>query len=170
MSNNVKNMRISQQIFPRPVVLVATVDGDGKDNVMPASFVMPVSFSPKYVAVSIAPERQTFSNLRKVGEFTVNVATLEMLEQVKVCGSCSGRDLDKFSMARLTKVPSKKVRPPGIAESPITLECLVEYMGRFGDHYLVVGRVVEEYVRRMEFSPLLHYAGDRYMEARPFEP
>lgn len=163
-------MRISQQIFPRPVVLVVTVNGKGKENVMPASFVMPVSFSPKYVAVAIAPERHTFSNLKEVGEFTVNVATLEMLDQVKVCGSYSGRDVDKFSIAKLTKAPSKKVKPPGIAESPVTLECVVTRMDLFGDHYLVVGRVVEEHVRRTEFSPLLHYTGDRYMEARVLRP
>lgn len=159
-------MRISQEIFPRPVVLVVTVDGKGKENIMPASFVMPVSFSPKYVAIAVAPERHTFSNLKEVGEFTVNVATLEMLEQVRVCGSHSGRDVDKFSMTKLTKTPSKKISPSGIAESPITLECVVVYMNPFGDHYLVVGKVVEEHVRKTTFSPLLHYTGDSYMEAR----
>lgn len=159
-------MRISQEIFPRPVVLVVTVDGKGKENIMPASFVMPVSFSPKYVAIAVAPERHTFSNLKEVGEFTVNVATLEMLEQVRVCGSHSGRDVDKFSMTKLTKTPSKKIRPSGIAESPITLECVVAYMNLFGDHYLVVGKVVEEHVRKTTFSPLLHHTGDSYMEAR----
>ncbi len=159
-------MRISQQIFPRPVLLVVSVDGRGRENIMPASFVMPVSFSPKYVAIAIAPERQTFSNLKEVGEFTANVATLEMLDQVKVCGSYSGRDVDKFSMVMLTKVPSKKIRPPGIAESPITLECVIVHMELFGDHYLLVGKVVEEHVRRREFNPLLHYTGDYYMEAR----
>ncbi|MEM2910778.1 MAG: flavin reductase family protein [Nitrososphaerota archaeon] len=163
-------MRISQQIFPRPVVLVVTVDGRGKENVMPASFVMPVSFSPKYVAVAIAPERHTFSNLREVGEFTANLTTLEMLEQVKICGSYSGRNVNKFSMVRLSKAPSKKVRPPSITESPVTFECVVEYMGLFGDHYLVVGKVVEEHVKRTEFSPLLHQSGDRYMEAHALKP
>lgn len=168
-SDDVKLMRISQQIFPRPVVLVVTVDGRGRENVMPASFVMPVSFNPKYLAVAIAPERHTLSNLMEVGEFTANVATLDMLEQVKVCGSYSGRDVDKFSMARLSRMPSKKVRPPGIVESPITFECVVEYTGLFGDHYLVVGRVVEEHVRSTEFRPLLHYSGDRYMESKDLQ-
>jgi flavin reductase (DIM6/NTAB) family NADH-FMN oxidoreductase RutF len=166
MLNDFKTMRISQQIFPRPVALIATVDNKGRENVMSASFLMPLSFNPKYVAVAITPERHTFSNIKEIGEFTVNIATLDMLEQVRICGKYSGRDVDKFSMTGLTKVPSKKVRPPGIAESPITLECVVEYMGLFGDHYLIVGRVVEEHVRRTEFSPLLHYAGDSYMEAR----
>ncbi|MEM1532419.1 MAG: flavin reductase, partial [Nitrososphaerota archaeon] len=74
--------------------------------------------------------------------------------------------VDKFSMTKLTKTPSKKIRPSGIAESPITLECVVAYMNLFGDHYLVVGKVVEEHVRKTTFSPLLHHTGDSYMEAR----
>lgn len=156
-------MKISEQIFPRPVLLVCTVDGKGKENVMPASFSMPVSFNPKFLAVSISPNRYTFVCLKETGEFTANVATAGLFEQVKYCGSVSGRDVDKLSCSGLRREPSVKVRPPTLADCPISLECVVEDMREFGDHHIVVGRVVHEHIRRRNFVPLLHHTGERYM-------
>ncbi len=155
-------MRISEQLFPRPVVLITTVDKDGKSNVMTASFVMPVSFSPKYVAVAIAPSRYTFKNISEVKEFGVNVCSEEMLEMAKLCGSYSGREVDKFELANLEKESSVKIRAPLIKNSPISFECVVEEMKEFGDHWLVVGRVVREVVRKERFKPLLHKSGGTF--------
>jgi flavin reductase (DIM6/NTAB) family NADH-FMN oxidoreductase RutF len=47
-------MRIGEQIFPRVVALIVSTDENGGRNVMTASFLMPVSFNPKYVALAIA--------------------------------------------------------------------------------------------------------------------
>ena len=156
-------MRISQQIFPRPVVLVCTVDKDGRANVMTASFVMPVSFNPKYVAVAISPKRHTFQNLREVKEMTINMCDVSMKNAAEVCGSCSGRDVDKFELAKLTKEKSRRVAVPCIKEAPISFECVVEGMHEYGDHYIVVGKVVEEHIKQKDFVPLSHITGDKYI-------
>jgi flavin reductase (DIM6/NTAB) family NADH-FMN oxidoreductase RutF len=36
-------------------------------------------------------------------------------------------------------------------------------MEEFGDHFLVVGEVLNEWVRKEKFQPLLHYSGDIFM-------
>jgi len=151
--------RISQILYPRLTVLITTCDGSGKPDVATFSFFMPVSFEPKYVAFAVAPQRLTFANLREVREFVVNVPTIEMLNEVWICGSVSGREADKFKLTGLTAVPSVKVKPPRIKECPVQLECAVEWMGEFGDHWLVVGKVVAEHVERTDFEPILHYSG-----------
>ena len=150
--------RISNLIYPRITVLITTCNKLGRPNVASFSFVMPVSFEPKYIAFSVAPTRYTYENLKEVGEFVVNVPTAEMLREVWICGTRSGRGVDKFSLAGLTPLDSVVVKPPRIAECPVQLECVVEYMERFGDHYLVVGRVVKEHVKCSEFEPLLHHS------------
>lgn len=155
-------MRISQQIFPRVVALVATTDKDGRPNVMTASFVMPISFEPKYIAFSIAPNRHSFKNLQEVQEFTFNVCSEEMKKEAMLCGSYSGREVDKFKLAKLGTEKSSKVKPLLIKESPISFECKVEFIKKFGDHCLVVGRVVEEHIRKKEFKPLLHKTANIY--------
>ncbi|MDI6806524.1 MAG: flavin reductase family protein [Candidatus Aenigmarchaeota archaeon] len=153
-------MRVSQQIFPRAVALIVTISKDGEPNVMTASFLMPISFEPKYLAFSITPTRHTFKNLKEVKEFTFNICDESMLEEAKICGSYSGRDTDKFKLAKLEKESSSQVKPPLLKKSPVSFECRVEGMKEFGDHWLVVGRVLKEHVREEEFIPLLHKSGD----------
>jgi flavin reductase (DIM6/NTAB) family NADH-FMN oxidoreductase RutF len=155
-------MRISQQIFPRPIILITTVNKEGKPNVMTASFVMPVSFEPKYLAFSISPQRYTFENLKETKEFVVNVASKEMKEKVRICGSHSGRTRDKFKLANLEVEKASLVKAPLLKEAPISFECKLEFMKEFGDHFVVVGKIVKEHVRKENFEPLLHYSGEEY--------
>jgi len=156
-------MRISQQLFPRIVCLITTTDKQGNDNVMTASFIMPVSFEPKYIAFSVSPERKTFSNLKEVPEFGVNMCSKDMEEIAWACGTRSGRDADKFELLKLEKEKSSKIKPPLVKVSPISFECVVEDMKLFGDHYLVVGKVVREIVRKKNFILLLHKYGREFV-------
>lgn len=153
-------MRISQQIFPRVVALIVTINKEGKPNVMTASFLMPISFEPKYLAFSIAPTRYSFKNLQEVKEFSLNICEENMLKEAKICGSYSGGKVNKFELANLEIEKSSKIKPPLIKKSPISFECKVELMQEFGDHFLVVGKVVNEKVRKENFKPLLHKSGD----------
>lgn len=155
-------MRISELLFPRLVVLVTTVNKQNKPNVMTASFVMPVSFEPKLLAFSISPHRYTYENLKEVPEFGINVLEKEQREIAIICGTRSGREADKFEIAKITKEDSKFIKPPLVKECPISLECKVEQMVEAGDHFIVIGRVVNEVVRKKEFIPLLHVTGDKY--------
>jgi flavin reductase (DIM6/NTAB) family NADH-FMN oxidoreductase RutF len=162
-------MRISKQIFPRPIVLITTVDKEGKPNVMTASFIMPVSFEPKYIAVAISPQRYTFENLKETKEFVVNIASKEMKKKAEICGSYSGRTTDKFKLANLETENAKIVKAPLLKEAPISFECKLEFMKEFGDHFIVVGEVVEEHVRKQKFEPLLHCSGNDYRTSVKFE-
>lgn len=155
-------MRISKQIFPRCVVLITSVNKEGKPNVMTASFVMPISFEPKYVAFSVAETRHTFRNIKEIPEFGFNILSEDMRKEAEICGSHSGYNTDKFKLAELEIENSKKIKPPLIKNCPISFECVIEEMKRFGDHYLVVGKVVREVVRKEEFKPLLHKSGGEF--------
>ncbi|MCS7139119.1 MAG: flavin reductase family protein [Candidatus Nezhaarchaeota archaeon] len=155
-------LRISEELYPRLTVLITTCSSDGRFNVATFSFIMPVSFEPKYLAFSVSPHRQTFKNLNEIKEFVVNIPTEDMLDKVWICGTKSGRDVNKFELAKLEIIDSRKVKPPRIKNCPIQLECKVEFMKEFGDHYIVVGRVVEEHIDRMDFKPLLHHSGRQF--------
>ena len=156
-------MKISQQIFPRVVALITSIDKNGKPNVMSASFLMPLSFSPKLLAISVSPLRHTFSNLKEVKEFVVNVCSKDLKEAAMICGSYSGKEVNKFELANLEIEKAKKVKPPLIKNCPLSLECKIIFMKEFGDHWLVVGEVVEEHLRRKDFEPLLHISGDKFL-------
>lgn len=68
----------------------------GAPNVVPFSFLMPISFEPKYLAFSVAPEIYTFKNHKEIEEFVVNIPNEEMLKEVWICGTTSGRILISF--------------------------------------------------------------------------
>lgn len=159
-------MRISQQIFPRPVALIVSIDKSGRPNVMTASCVMPLSFEPKYVAFSISPKRYTFSLLKETPEFTFNICDEALLEAAKICGTTFEKTEDKFRLAKLTKEPSGLVKPSTIKACPISFECKVELMQEFGDHFLVVGRVLAERIRKEDFKPLLHKSGEIFPKVK----
>ncbi|MEM3647609.1 MAG: flavin reductase family protein, partial [Thermoproteota archaeon] len=89
--------RISEEIAPRMTGLIITCDSQGKPNIAAFSFLMPVSFEPKYVAFSVSPRRKTFENLREVGEFVLAIPSREMINVVWACGTKSGREVDKFA-------------------------------------------------------------------------
>ena len=72
--------------------------------------------------------RYTYEMLEKNPEFTVNVPIHGFDKNAfAICGSKSGRDMDKIKEAGLTLVPPEVISVPGILEYPLTLECRVVY-------------------------------------------
>lgn len=82
---------------------------------------------PTFV-VYVRQSRYTKPALDASGEFTVSAPLPgEKItpEVFKVCGSQSGRDVDKAEL--FTLVPGRKVQVPALREYPVTLECKLLY-------------------------------------------
>ena len=82
---------------------------------------------PTFV-VYVRQSRYTKPALDATGRFTISAPRPgERLqpEPFRVCGSQSGRDVDKGSL--FTLIPGRKIDVPAIAEYPVTLECRVLY-------------------------------------------
>lgn len=76
----------------------------------------------------VRESRHTKTLLDKNGEFTVNVPLGAVDKNiVAVCGTKSGRDMDKFQELGLEAEPGMTVSVPGIRQLPLTLECKVLY-------------------------------------------
>lgn len=72
--------------------------------------------------------RYTAEQLLKNPEFTVNIPYGDFNKKILgVCGSKSGRDIDKIKELNLTLVEANKISVPAIKELPLTLECKVLY-------------------------------------------
>ena len=82
---------------------------------------------PAYT-VYVRRGRYTKAQLDKTGEFTISVPLGDPDPKIaKVCGSLSGRDVDKAAEAGLTLEEAETIQTPGIKEYPLTLECRVLY-------------------------------------------
>lgn len=81
--------------------------------------------------VYVREHRYTKSQLDETGEFTISVPLDKTIPIIaKVCGTQSGRDIDKETEANLTLEPPVVTKVPGIKEYPLTLECKVLYSQR----------------------------------------
>ncbi len=144
--------RLTDVVVPRPIALVASIDGAGRHNLAPFSFFTVVSSNPPFLAFSphrsgrSGARKDTLRNVEETGEFTVSVVTEAIAERVNRCAASLPHGSSEFLHSGLTPLPASRVRPPLVAESPVGVECTVEEIRVYGEEggagALVVGRVV----------------------------
>ena len=127
---------------PRLTVLITTVDAKGKPDVSPFSFVSPVSFDPPLLMVAIGINKHSYWNLMRKREFVVNIPTEKMLEKVWIAGEKWDEEVSKIERAGLQTEKSEKVGPPRLSECVAHIECYLDDAKKYGDHVIIIGRVV----------------------------
>lgn len=106
--------------------LLVSLDSNGRPNAMTIGWALAgITWGLPICAVFVRPSRYTWGCLEATGDFTVNLPTPALAEQVQFCGTKSGRDYDKFAECGFTATPGQHVKSPGIAECWLTLECAV---------------------------------------------
>ncbi|MEW6606754.1 MAG: flavin reductase family protein [bacterium] len=124
------------------VVLVTSISKEGKPNILTVAWQMPVSHQPPLCAISVAKSHFSHQLIESTREFSINIPNISLLNQVKFCGTTSGKNIDKFKESGLTALPSRIVKPPLIKECPGHLECEVLEMYPGGDHTIFIGKIV----------------------------
>ena len=109
--------------------ILLTTQADGKPNTMTIGWgTLGVQWGRPIFIAFVRESRYTKALLEKNGEFTVNVPMGEFDKNILgICGTKSGRDMDKFAQLGLTAVPGRTVNVPAIKQLPLTLECKVIY-------------------------------------------
>ena len=129
-------------LYPVPAVMISCADEEGRSNIMTAAWAGTVCSDPVMVSVSIRKERFSHDIIENTGEFTISLTTTGLARATDYCGVRSGRDVDKFKEMKLTRLESAQIRAPGVAESPVVLECRVKQIARLGSHDMFVAEVV----------------------------
>ncbi|WXG44099.1 MAG: flavin reductase family protein [Promethearchaeati archaeon SRVP18_Atabeyarchaeia-1] len=137
-----KELKPSTALYPTPVVLVTSIDEGGKPNIITLAWAGNICSNPPQVGISVGPPRYSNGLIRKTGEYVVNIPTADIVREADYCGMVSGRNSDKFRDTKLTAIKAKKVKPPIIAECPVSIECKVRNIIALGSHDLFVGEVV----------------------------
>ncbi len=100
-----KSLGARTLLFPTPVLMVGTFDGNGKPNLMNAAWGGICSSQPPCVSVSLRKARHSHAAIVERKAFTVGIASEEWMAEADYVGIVSGADVDKFVAAGLT--PSK---------------------------------------------------------------
>jgi len=109
-----------------PGLLLASTRRSGASNVMAIGWgTVGIIWGKPIFVVLVRPSRYTYGFIEDSGAFTVNVPTEEMREWVNLCGSRSGRDVDKFALLGMSTSPGQMVGAVTIDASPMVYECKV---------------------------------------------
>ena len=134
--------KISDSLFPLPVMLISCADKKGSKNLITLAWVSKVCAEPPMLAIAVRSSRYSYQMIKETGEFVVNVPTEPIMRQVDFCGNKSGKDMDKFKETGLTPESASKVKAPIVKECPANFECKVRQSVHLGSHDLFVGEVV----------------------------
>ena len=126
---DLKNNPLNAIIIPRPIGWISTINIDGVSNLAPYSFFNAVAYEPPQVMFASTSEhdfggyKDAVMDAKSTGEFVVNIATLDLKDQMNKSSVAAPHDVDEFEYSGLTKEESKLVKCPRVAESPVNLEC-----------------------------------------------
>ena len=125
-------------IAPRPIALASTIDLHGNKNVSPFSFFNIFSANPPIAIFSPARRvrnnttKDTLENIKDIKEVVINVVNYDLVEKSFLASAEYPRDVDEFQKSGLTPIPSKKIKPFRVKESPIQMECKVSQIIELG--------------------------------------
>lgn len=118
-------------VVPRPIALASTIDQKGNINLSPFSFFNVFSANPPIMVFSPARRvrdnttKDTLENVKQIKEVVINVVNHDMVQQMSLSSSEYPQGVNEFIKAGFTQVASDKVSPPGVGESPVRFECVV---------------------------------------------
>lgn len=136
-------------VAPRPIGWISSMGRDGSVNLAPYSFFNAIGSRPALVMFSSEGPKDSVSNIAETMEFVCSLATYDLRDAMNATSAPLPRGTSEFAAAGLTPAPSRVVRPPRVAESPVALECkaieikvLTDLDGRPMGNQLVIGQVV----------------------------
>lgn len=126
-------------IAPRPIAFASTIDAQGQPNLAPFSFFNAFGVNPGTLIFS--PSRRgrdnttkhTYENLLEVPEVVINVVTYEMVQQMSLASCEFPKGVSEFEKAGFTALPSERIKPFRVKESPVQFECRVRQIIPTGD-------------------------------------
>jgi flavin reductase (DIM6/NTAB) family NADH-FMN oxidoreductase RutF len=170
------DVRPNRMFAPQLVGLVSSIDKKGRPNVATLAWITSVSADPPLISISIGRSGYTHECVSSSKEFVLNLPTMDILKEVKLAGSISGREGDKFEKTGLTPMESIAVKAPCIKECVSHLECKVIDMKEAGDHTIFIGKVIAttcniETIKNgvldiSRIKPVLHLGGTFFTTTR----
>ena len=136
-------------VGPRPIGWISSQDSQGRLNLAPYSFFNAFNYTPPLIGFASVGAKDTLRNIEQTGEFVWNLATRALAEAMNLSSAPLPPGVSEFERAGLATAPSKLVKVPRVAASPVAFECrrtqIIRLQGADGaavDTWLILGEVV----------------------------
>jgi flavin reductase (DIM6/NTAB) family NADH-FMN oxidoreductase RutF len=134
------------------------------ENLMPASWHMPISKSPFRYAVAVREENYTHTLLEKNGNFALNFLPLNYYDTVDKMGRLHGDKEDKLTLSGLRVEGKDAHNNVLLSASDFIYTCEVCDHYKNGDHTIFIADVVKIYVNETQSNqPMLFSGRGRYV-------
>ena len=140
-------------VGPRPIGWISTRSASGAVNLAPYSFFNAFNYTPPIVGFASIGYKDTVRNAEQTGEFAWNLVTRPLAEAMNQTCASVPPEVDEFTLAGLTPVPSRLIAVPRVMESPVSFECrctqIIQLQGANGEQvptWLVLGEVVAVHI------------------------
>lgn len=151
-------------IAPRPICFASTIDKNGQPNLSPFSFFNIFGSNPATLIFS--PSRRvrdntikhTLENIYETKEVVINVVNYAMVHQASLSSCEYPKGVNEFEKSGFTAVPSEKIKPFRVKESPVQFECVVKQIIETGTEGGAGNLVICE--------PLLIHISDTILDAK----
>lgn len=126
-------------IGPRPIAFASTIDADGNPNLSPFSFFNVFSANPPILIFSPARRvrdnttKHTLENAKATKEVVINIVNYDIVQQMSLSSTEYPEGVNEFVKSGLTMVPSEKIKPYRVGESPVQFECKVNQIIPMGE-------------------------------------
>ena len=137
-----KSIGIGTYALPSPVWVVGTYDAAGKPNLMTAAWGGICNSRPPCIYVSLRKATYSHGNIMTRKAYTVSIPSEKHVSEADWLGIASGRDVDKFEIAKLTPIKGSTVDAPYVEEFPVVIECRVKEVVELGLHTQFVGEIM----------------------------
>ena len=151
-------------VTPRPIALVTSMDENGVLNAAPFSAYNYLCTDPPIVGIGVTNRpnqrfvpKDTARNIRRTGEFVVNVVTEDIAEKMNLCATDFPPEMSEVDVAGFTTASSQIVKPPRLAEAHAALECREYTTMEIGRSRIILGRVVAIYLEDRYLDPVGPY-------------
>jgi flavin reductase (DIM6/NTAB) family NADH-FMN oxidoreductase RutF len=138
-------------ILPRPIAWVGTVSPDGKPNLAPFSFFTGICANPMTICFAPVNDRNgkkkdTLINIELTKQFTVNIVNEMNAEKMNQTSAPYAYGVSEFEKCGITAIPSARIKPFRVKESPVSYECELQQIVRIGEGALagnlIIGKVI----------------------------
>lgn len=168
-------------VIPRPIAFVTTMSNDGVINAAPFSYFNIVSSAPSMISIGVSREtevpKDTARNIMEAKEFVVHIVDGNNVEEVNKTAISLPHEESELALTNLTLIPSTKIKVPGIKESKVRFEVVLENVFEIKDNDtvvtdLIIGRIVGFHISEdilfdgkidpIKLDPVARLAGANY--------
>ena len=134
----------------KPTMIITTLHENGTVNA--GVFGAYTNLSSEHIGVAVSPKSDTYRNILRTGEFTINIPSVDLVKQIKVLAAKEPEGVSEVAKAGLTVRAPLTANTPAIAECVAAVECTFDRQLPTGSHNLIIGKVSGGWIKSFAMS------------------